>query len=47
MRCPLLEARVWQILPDLFLGDRGDASDRERLRTNEITHIVNCSRELR
>jgi hypothetical protein len=37
---------VWQILPDLFLGDRGDASDRDRLRRRGITHIVNCSKEL-
>ncbi len=37
---------MWQILPDLFLGDRGDACDRERLRARGITHIVNCSREL-
>jgi hypothetical protein len=37
---------VWEILPDLFLGDRGDASDREPLRKRGITHIVNCSREL-
>jgi hypothetical protein len=37
---------VWEILPDLYLGDRGDASDRERLRRRGITHIVNCSKEL-
>jgi protein-tyrosine phosphatase len=37
---------MWEILPDLFLGDEGDASDRERLRQRGITHIVNCSREL-
>jgi protein-tyrosine phosphatase len=37
---------VWKILPDLFLGDRGDAADRERLRKRGITHIVNCSKEL-
>jgi hypothetical protein len=37
---------VWQILPDLFLGDRGDASDRDRLQKRGITHIVNCSKEL-
>ena len=37
---------MWQILPDLLLGDRGDAKDRERLRTRGVTHIVNCSREL-
>jgi protein-tyrosine phosphatase len=30
----------------LFLGDRGDARDRDRLRRNGITHIVNCSKEL-
>jgi hypothetical protein len=37
---------VWEILPDLFLGDRGDACDRDRLRRRGITHIVNCSKEL-
>src|SRR5438876_525792 len=37
---------MWEILPDLFLGDRGDACDRDRLRKRAITHIVNCSREL-
>jgi hypothetical protein len=39
-------APVWEILPDLFLGDRGDAGDRERLRQRGITHIVNCAKEL-
>jgi hypothetical protein len=39
-------AFVWEILPDLFLGDRGDARDRERLRQRGITHVVNCSKEL-
>jgi hypothetical protein len=37
---------LWEILPDLFLGDRGDASDRDRLRKRGVTHIVNCSKEL-
>lgn len=37
---------MWQILPDLFLGDRGDACDREGLWKVGITHIVNCSKEL-
>ena len=37
---------MWEILPDLFLGARGDAADRERLRKRGITHIVNCSKEL-
>ena len=37
---------MWEILPDLFLGDRGDAGDRDRLRRRGITHIVNCSKEL-
>ena len=37
---------VWQIMPDLFLGDRGDARDSALLRARGITHIVNCSREL-
>ena len=37
---------MWEILPDLFLGDRGDACDRERLRRRGITHIVTCSKEL-
>jgi hypothetical protein len=37
---------VWEILPDLFLGDRGDVRERERLRKRGITHIVNRSKEL-
>lgn len=37
---------MWQILPDLFLGDRGDAGDRDRLRASGVTHVVNCSKEL-
>lgn len=37
---------VWPILPDLFLGDRGTAADRDRLRQRGVTHVVNCSREL-
>src|SRR5262245_19345041 len=37
---------MWQILPELWLGDRGDAQDRERLRRRGITRVVNCSREL-
>jgi hypothetical protein len=37
---------VWEILPDLFLGDRGDACNLDRLRRHGITHIVNCSKEL-
>jgi protein-tyrosine phosphatase len=37
---------MWQILPDLFLGDRGTARDLARLRERGITHIVNCSKEL-
>ncbi len=37
---------MWEILPELLLGDRSDASNRERLRNRGITHIVNCSREL-
>jgi hypothetical protein len=37
---------VWEILPDLFLGDRGDARDRLRLQQRGIIHIVNCSKEL-
>jgi hypothetical protein len=37
---------VWEILPDLFLGDRGDACDRRLLCQRGITHIINCSKEL-
>jgi hypothetical protein len=37
---------MWEILPDLFLGDHGDSRDRQRLREQGITHIVNCSKEL-
>jgi hypothetical protein len=37
---------MWEILPDLFLGDRSDAGNRKRLHKCGITHIVNCSKEL-
>jgi Dual specificity phosphatase, catalytic domain len=37
---------LWKVLPDLFLGDYGDAKNVERLRAHQITHILNCSREL-
>jgi hypothetical protein len=37
---------VWEILPDLFLGDRCDAGERAGLVEQRITHIVNCSKEL-
>ncbi len=37
---------MWQILPDLFLGDRCDAADHDHLKERGITHIVNCSKEL-
>jgi protein-tyrosine phosphatase len=37
---------VWEILPDLFLGDRSDAFDRKHLLARGISHVVNCSREL-
>jgi hypothetical protein len=37
---------VWEILPDLFLGDRSDARACELLRKRGIPHIVNCSKEL-
>jgi len=36
---------MWEILPDLFLGDRTDAQDRQRLRERGITYIVNCAKE--
>jgi hypothetical protein len=37
---------VWEILSDLFDGDRGDARGCDRLRRHGITHLVNCSKEL-
>jgi atypical dual specificity phosphatase len=37
---------VWQIIPGLFLGDREDARDRQLLKREGITHIVNCAAEL-
>src|SRR5262245_6838806 len=43
---PRRRGAVWEILPDLFLGDSGDACDRDRLRKRGITHIVNLSKEL-
>ena len=37
---------MWEILPNLYLGDRADAQNLARLRERGVTHIVNCSREL-
>lgn len=37
---------MWQVLDELFLGDRDDAGDLKLLKTAGITHIVNCAEEL-
>ena len=37
---------MWSILDKLFLGTRHDAEQREELKRNGITHIVNCTREV-
>ncbi len=37
---------MWPILSRLYLGDREDARDRDRLVETGITHVVNCAREL-
>src|SRR5262245_33191218 len=37
---------MWEVLPGLFLGDYGDARNRQRLMDRGITHLVNCSKEL-
>lgn len=37
---------MWQISQNLFLGDRDDARDLQRLRSRGITHIVNCAEEI-
>jgi diacylglycerol kinase (ATP) len=36
---------MWQIRPNLHLGDRDDARDLPRLRQRNITHILNCALE--
>jgi hypothetical protein len=37
---------MWTIFDNLFLGNREDACDRQRLREAGITHILNCAEEL-
>jgi hypothetical protein len=37
---------VWQVLPNLHLGDREDSRDRKALAHHGITHVVNCAAEL-
>jgi protein-tyrosine phosphatase len=36
---------MWQIRPNLHLGDRDDARDLPRLRQRNITHVLNCAEE--
>jgi hypothetical protein len=35
--------KVWEVLPNLYLGDRHDSSDRALLSRHGVTHIVNCA----
>lgn len=37
---------VWEVLPNLYLGDREDSRDRAGLARHGITHVVNCAAEL-
>ena len=37
---------MWQVLPNLYLGDREDSRDRAALARGGITHVVNCAAEL-
>jgi hypothetical protein len=34
---------VWEVLPNLYLGDRIDSRDRALLSKHRITHVVNCA----
>jgi hypothetical protein len=34
-------ATVWEVLPNLYLGDRHDSSDRALLSKHGVTHVVN------
>lgn len=36
---------MWQIRPNLHLGDRDDARDLPRLVQRNITHVLNCAAE--
>lgn len=36
---------MWQIRPNLHLGDRDDARDLPRLRHRNITHVLNSAEE--
>ena len=36
---------MWQIRPNLHLGDRDDARDLPRLRERRITHVLNCAED--
>src|SRR5690348_17608284 len=35
--------RMWEVLPNLYLGDRHDSGDRALLSKHGVTHIVNCA----
>ena len=37
---------MWEVLPNLYLGDREDSRDRAALARYGITHVVNCAAEL-
>ena len=37
---------MWEVLPNLYLGDREDSRDRASLARHGVTHVVNCAAEL-
>jgi hypothetical protein len=37
---------VWEVLANLYLGDREDSRDRAALARRGITHVANCAAEL-
>jgi hypothetical protein len=34
---------VWEVLPNLYLGDRYDSRDHALLSKHGVTHVVNCA----
>jgi hypothetical protein len=37
---------MWEVMPSLFLGDIHDARDLASLKSNGISHIVNCAADV-
>ena len=37
---------MWEVLPNLYLGDREDSRDRRGMARHGVTHVVNCAAEL-